>query len=261
LNIQHHHLLSDFVSHKIPKVKVYLQPTPKPALNQSQPVFHTMPPLSIFESVSNRNRSCNDVSSSNSTFSVLGNAKRPLSPPIVASSRAVTFAPEAKVFPTLNRSEYTAEEKSTCWLNQEDYKALKVERKVTLKIMERSEPFVNDGERKVTLKIMERSEPFVNDGQHYFRGLESKTREGSRRKQFNVVDASMAVFEEQMQQECDGVCDAEAIAQVYIDSARHCISAAHERGLVDQNAALESVCVSVPALSQRQPRRLSCHAA
>ena len=119
-------------------------------------------------------------------------------------------------------------------------------------------------ERKSTIKLMEQGDDGgdlqINDGQSYYRGLETKTREGQRRKQFNVVDASMSVFEEQMQQENDGVNNQERIAQLYIESSKHCLTAAYERGMIDQKAALEAF---MPAMQQqqRQPRRLSCQAA
>jgi hypothetical protein len=111
------------------------------------------------------------------------------------------------------------------------------------------------------VKIMERGNPFVNDGQHYFRGLEAKTREGSRRKQFNSIDASIAVLDEQSQQDQNGSSDLEAISNVYIGCSSHCLEHAVERGAVDQRAALESVSIAGPAVSRSQPRRLSCRAA
>jgi hypothetical protein len=138
--------------------------------------------------------------------------------------------------------DFSAEEKAASWMTQEAYN-------------------VSRAERKRTVKIMERGNPFVNDGQHYFRGLEAKTREGSRRKQFNSIDASIAVLDEQSQQDQTGSSDLEAISIVYIGCSSHCLEHAVERGAVDQRAALESVSIAGPAVSRSQPRRLSCRAA
>jgi hypothetical protein len=202
-----------------------------------------MPPRSIFDA--SPHRVCNDVSSSNSTFSAVTSAKSPISPP-ASKSRTLSFKDHAEVRDTIHCSDYTEEEKAASWFNAGDYNQMRAE-------------------RKTTVRLMERGDPFVSDGRHYYRGLEGKTREGSCRKQFNSIDASLAVLDEQNRLAELGVSAAaasEALSKIYISCSTHCIASAHERGLVDQRAALESVSIAVPPVIRRsQPRRLSCQAA
>jgi hypothetical protein len=200
-----------------------------------------MPPRSIFDA--SPHRVCNDVSSSNSTFSAVTSAKSPISPP-ASKPRTLSFRDQAEVKDTIHCSEYTEEEKAASWFNSDDYTRMRVE-------------------RKTTVRLMERGDPLVNDGRHYYRGLEGKTREGSCRKQFNSIDASLAVLDEQNRlAQLGASAAAEVLSKIYISCTAHCIASAHERGLVDQRAALESVSIAVPPASRRlQPRRLSCQAA
>ena len=197
-----------------------------------------MPPLSHLFDEATRH-ACNDVSSSHSSFTAVASSKSPISP---EKSRTVSFVISVQVFDHIHRNEYSAEEKKSCRFVQENYNEMRAE-------------------RNITVKLMERGQPMVNDGQQYYRGLESKTREGSRRKQFNAVDASMTVLDEQSQQAQLGVRDPEAISKLCIACTAHCVAKAQERGLTDQSAALESLSVAAPCVSQRQPRRLSCQAA
>jgi hypothetical protein len=178
-------------------------------------------------------------SSSHSTVSANATPRKPLSP---AANRTVTFSEEVGVRGTINNEEYTREEKIATWLTGQEFDAMKAERRSTVKVMER-----------INLS--------VDDGQHSFRGLEFRTREGSRRRQFNQVDATMAVMDEQDAQLQCGINDPERLAHVYIICSSHCQDNAHERALNDQRAALESVAIAAPALCQKPQRRLSCHAA
>lgn len=93
---------------------------------------------------------------------------------------------------------------------------------------------------------MEKENSKIDDGNvHCFRGLETKTRDGSRRKQFNVVDAVMAVLDEQGMQDEHGVSDPERISDVYVSCNSHCLEAAMQRGLSDEKAAIAAWSASV----------------
>ena len=157
------------------------------------------------------------------------------------AKRVVTFAKKVTVKTTIARRNYTHVERNETWFTAEEMSAMK-------------------SARRATVKIMERGDPFVNDGQNYYRGLEAKTREGCRRKQFNQVDAMMAVLDEQ-----ESCSDPERISCVYKESTFHCQVQARERGLKDEQAALESLsepCIVAPPVSDTPPqRRMSCRAA
>lgn len=178
-------------------------------------------------------------SSSHSTVSANATVRKPLSP---AANRTVTFSDEVCVRRTINNEDYAIEEKLAAWSTVQEFDEMKAA-------------------RRSTVNIMERRNPSVDDGQHCFRGLEFRTREGSRRRQFNQVDAAMAVMDEQEAQLQSGINDPEKLAHVYIICSSHCQDNAHERALNDQRAALESVSIAAPTLSQKPRRRLSCHAA
>jgi hypothetical protein len=178
-------------------------------------------------------------SSSHSTVSANATVRKPLSP---AANRTVTFSEEVCIRRTINNEDYTREEKLATWSTVQEVDEMKAE-------------------RRSTIKIMERRNPSVDGGQHCFRGLEFRTREGWRRRQFNQVDAATAIMDEQEAQLQSEINDPEKLAHVYIICSSHCQDNAHERALNDQRAALESVSVASPTLYQKPRRRLSCHAA
>jgi hypothetical protein len=96
-------------------------------------------------------------------------------------------------------------------------------------------------ERSDTLRIMERVNREVDDGIHYFRGLESKTVDGYKRRRFVIVDACIAVMDEQSDQVDCGFPDPEAISRIYRDYTTECAEAARRRGLFDEIAAIAAV--------------------
>jgi hypothetical protein len=195
-----------------------------------------MPPLARFFDVFHPR---NDLSSSSHyTFSAVASSKGPISPPVL--SRTVSFANTVLAWDHIRRDDYSAEEKKLCWFTREDYDEIRAE-------------------RKIPVEIMQRGQPMINDGEHYYRGLEHKTREGSRRRHYDMIDAKIIVFEEQSQQAKRRVCDPEAVSKLYIENTAHCAASAQGRGLTDQTAVLESVSTAAPSLSR--PSRLSCRAA
>jgi hypothetical protein len=142
--------------------------------------------------------------------------------------------------------DYSFDEKRSTWYNKQEFESMK-------------------RDRRTTLKVMENGNPNVDDDQHYFRGVENKTRKGSQTKQWNMVEGVMAVFDEQ--QVHHNVDTHQAIADAYGAAVAHTSREAAERGLHDQRAALESwkdpvslSCENISAQNQ-MPRRLSCRAA
>jgi hypothetical protein len=76
------------------------------------------------------------------------------------------------------------------------------------------------------------------------RGIESRTREGARRKRQNKIDARAAVFFEQEMQELNCICDPETIADVYFDYTEHCQVSAYMMALRDRQAAKDALASS-----------------
>ncbi|KAL3920088.1 MAG: hypothetical protein SGILL_003435 [Bacillariaceae sp.] len=189
---------------------------------------------------------CEDAESSSSIASSTDACSRNVVP-----SKRVSFFASVKVQFVECLDEYSQEEKVASWFNREDFDQFKRDRRSTVKVMDQ-------GNRQ------------VDDGHHYFRGVEAKTRIGSQRKQWNMIEASMVVFDEQMhhqQYPIDSETTVQAIAASYSSVVADARAAAAERGLHDQHAALDA-CVArliFPADSESTPtrmqRRLSCRAA
>lgn len=144
--------------------------------------------------------------------------------------------------------DFTMDERDDCWFSRQEYHEIRTHRKETVEVME-----------DVNLRI--------DNGQYYFRGLESKTRDQCRRKQWNIVECSVVVLDEQArlqqlhqeQQQQQHLAashgvpfktkktmpDAEAIARAYMTCAESSRLAAMERGVFDQWAASKSVSTTV----------------
>ncbi len=217
---------------------------------------------SLFDFVAHhRHHLSTDSSSSHSTFavdSVNSGMKRPISEEVEetsssssststcsSSSRKVCFFGSVKVLLIQSLDDYTDEEKAATWFCREEFDEMK-------------------RERRATIKLMERGYRGVDDGLHYFRGFESKTRQGIQYKQWNIMESHMAVFEQQTALQQQSSCQKEqAIARAYSAIAAHSITEAAQRGLQDQRAALESLILLTDGTdtTPRMPRRLSCQAA
>jgi hypothetical protein len=115
--------------------------------------------------------------------------------------------------------DYSFDETRATWYSTEEFESMK-------------------RDRRATAKVMEDGNPDIDDDQHYFRGVENKTRRGSRAKQWNMVEAAMAVFDEQ--QAIYHTNASQAIATAYSAAVAHASTEAAKRGLHDQRAALES---------------------
>lgn len=161
--------------------------------------------------------------------------------------RKVDFYHSVRVQFVEGVDDYSEEEKASTWYTRQEFDCLKKD-------------------RRATVKVIEGGQPTVDDNQHYFRGVESKTRKGSQRKQWNMVEAAMVVFDEQQMNYVACRCPrdaADAIADSYREAVAPSRAAAIERGMYDQRAALESTTVglSSESLSTKVPRRLFNRAA
>lgn len=177
-----------------------------------------------------------DISSSHSTFSgdnaFAGKERRPLTPSDTASRRRASFCESVEVHLIEPASEFSEDEKAAAWFSREEFESMKLE-------------------RRATVKIMERFNAVIDDAYYCYRGLEFKTREGSRRRHWCIVDAAMAVFDEQMPHFGPSSSDSqlarpEAIAKACMASTASSRAAATERGLRDYQVALESASPSSP---------------
>ena len=190
---------------------------------------------SLFDFMAHHQQNGADASSSSSSESTLvaepiEGMKRPLSEEAdmsstniaATTSRRVSFFGSVKVQFIECLEEYTADERNACWFDRDEFDQFK-------------------RERRSTVKKMEREDDRIDDGQHYFRGVEGKTREGSQRKQWNIMEASMAVFDEQYCHQLQGDKDTItlAIAEAYAEVSCDARAIARERGEYDQQAALE----------------------
>jgi hypothetical protein len=109
---------------------------------------------------------------------------------------------------------------------------------------------------------MERYDAAVDDVHHCYRGLESKTKEGSRRRQWYIAEAAVAVFDEQRR--CGGGLGnssnhgaSDAIAAAYAMAAASSRSGAAQRAMRDQRVALESIAT---AADVSPPLAVACFA-
>jgi hypothetical protein len=194
-----------------------------------------MPPLSLFDITTGLEYATIDTSSSSShsTFDVaiansINNAslkKSSLNELILTTSgtdkqrrrrrKVVSFQGTAQVRMIHGMDDYAEEEKAAVWFTPYERQEMKKE-------------------RRDTVKIMERVNYYVDDEQHYFRGLEFKTRDGFRRKQWNIMESAMVVFDEQMTDA--RINPTEAISKAYIISSIGSRVAATERAHHDRRA-------------------------
>jgi hypothetical protein len=103
------------------------------------------------------------------------NAKISLAP---KAKRSVSFYPNAKGKLALHINDYTEEEIQACWYNREDFKEFK--RAIRLP----------------TVHMMERNRKISEEYQHCRRGLESRTRVGTKSMLLNTKMALLSVFKE-----------------------------------------------------------------
>lgn len=142
----------------------------------------------------------------------------PTTKPIII--KAVAFDNDVTIHETIHKDEYTRVEQAATWWSREEFYVIKASRKLTLKLMD--QPAAMD-----FMKHQRSSSQRNNNSDDIcFRGLESKTKAGSRRKRYNAMDGVTSVLDEQLSQDQRGIIDPEQISTVYQLRTRHCVEQA-----------------------------------
>jgi hypothetical protein len=127
--------------------------------------------------------------------------------------RRVSFGSIATVHDVLHRVDYTLEEVNSAWYDRVELRMMKEATKIEARLLDKG--LIKDDEN-VTI-----------------RGLEGRTRFGAQRKRTNKINAYIAVFMEMEAQFELGICDGEAIADVYYENSEKCQAEAHMLGARD----------------------------
>jgi hypothetical protein len=167
------------------------------------------------------------------------------------ATRSVSFAPRHHFRETINREDFTADEKAAVWFCDEEYAIIKCQVRST----------VCRWEQGITL----------SEGEDNMRGLEWKTSLGMQRRFMNQTQAVKAVLDEQERQDIfeGGVRDPIRISHAYLPISSQSASTAHLMALDDQRQARASdnanttngASMNTQARKNRPQRRLSCTAA
>jgi hypothetical protein len=116
-------------------------------------------------------------------------------------------------------ADYTPDEIESVWYTENDTKIILAIAKVTVKMMMRGEP--------------------CDEIDYCSRGLEGKTPEGAKRRQYNKLKVRKALLEEQEMQRAEGVDDVEQLAATSIKHSTAMIEQAHQVAVEDSRAIEE----------------------
>ena len=133
--------------------------------------------------------------------------------------KGVSWSDQARVHPTLPRSEYSEDEKCAAFFQREDYD------QITRECVKQVTKMIN-GEK-------------LKDKKYSSRGLEGHMKLAYTTKQSNRQAAYAAVLDEQDEQFKSQIIDEEAIAELYISVSLSCQLWASVIGLRDQKASEE----------------------
>jgi hypothetical protein len=140
---------------------------------------------------------------------------------IVASNndeaKSVSFSRRVQVKRTLVIWQYSVKEFRACWYSSDEYNMMKREVKYTVRKMEKKRNF--DEEKLCS------------------RGLEAKTKEGSKRRWSRKKEGIGTVLDEQHEQIKFGVQNEHRIADVYQNGVHDCKVSAYLRGASDEHIA------------------------
>jgi hypothetical protein len=135
--------------------------------------------------------------------------------------KKVFFSNQNLIRSTLHISDYTEEEIESAWLRETDYANIKAEMRLAIAL--------------VHAGIVLGEEETIS---YCYRGLECRTKKGSRRKMFNKIIARDAVLDEQDRQDDSFMtADSEAIAKVYIAASHPSQVSARTKGMSDEKDA------------------------
>jgi hypothetical protein len=116
-------------------------------------------------------------------------------------------------------ADYTPDEIESVWYTENDTKIILAIAKVTVKMMMRGEP--------------------CDEIDYCSRGLEGKTPEGAKRRQYNKLKVRKALLEEQEMQRAEGFEDVEQLAATSIKHSTAMIDQAHQVAVEDSRAIEE----------------------
>ena len=150
------------------------------------------------------------------------------------SSKSVQFNSTVFVRTTIHVDDYSDEEYERCWYQSNEVAEFKKENAQTVSLVESG------------LKLNEATAACTtSEGapELCMRGLEGRTKRGSRRRRDNKYKGMCAVMDEQDRQletlsDASAVLDDEAIREKYVEFNRRCSSEAYAAGLSDQMEAL-----------------------
>ncbi len=142
----------------------------------------------------------------------------PLHEPTINTSRRVSFGAVTTTHEVLSRFDYTHEELEASWFYREDMRRMKENVRSEAKLVE-------SGLLKQASDVS-------------IRGLESKTREGMKRKRQSRMNAYAAVFFEIDCQQEDGFFDDDLIADAYFTYSEPCAMTAQMIGKRDEVEAM-----------------------
>uniref|UniRef100_A0A7S4A8Y0 Uncharacterized protein n=1 Tax=Pseudo-nitzschia australis TaxID=44445 RepID=A0A7S4A8Y0_9STRA len=143
----------------------------------------------------------------------------PLSECRIAAPRQVSFGADVYVYEVLNRGDYTPEEIEESWFNRNDMRRMKQGTRAEAKLVE--------------------SGLLVQGKEVSIRGLESRTRDGIRRKRRNRMNAYGAVFFEIDCQDEERFVDEKLIADAYFVYSENCAMEAQMIGKRDEHDAMQ----------------------
>ena len=132
------------------------------------------------------------------------------------SGSTVNFSKTIEMFrPTLRLVDYSESERCAAWYDAAEFRSMKSERRKLVKQMDAGE------------------EPCAD----CTRGLESKTREGIRKRQMAILNAVAAVLDEQEDQLVRCSADPDALAHIYCMYTRRSQEQALDRAKADRSEA------------------------
>jgi hypothetical protein len=134
-----------------------------------------------------------------------------------SGGRRVAFFDSVVVYEISNSDSFTPEEIKSCWYDRVDLRQIKENAKHEARLIENG--------------LLQENDDVC------FRGLECRTKEGSRGKRHNRANANAAVFFELDTQDDRGIYDDEAVADAYFNHSERCQVSAQMIGMRDAREA------------------------
>ena len=145
----------------------------------------------------------------------------------INTRRRVSFDVMVSVQEVMSRVDYTTKEKKACWFDREEMRRIKEDSRSEAKLVDSEQT----RDRKLNSWILDFSGVSI-------RGLESRTKKGTRRKRQIRMNAYAAVFLEIDFQQQEQFIDEESIADAYFIYSDPCAKTAQMIGRQDEIEAL-----------------------